>query len=117
MTGNKKSGPPHSNETATECSVAESRENLLATKVETLNHLLVALFRLTPSVVEELTALGNHLEKTTAGRNVFLVSTEVLSEVQNTHAQEGYLIVRTTGVSWMDLEVRGIDGAFAHVFV
>ncbi len=89
----------------------------LATKVETLDQLLVALFGFTASVVEELTALGNHLKETTAGRNVFLIPTEVIGEVQNAHTQQGNLIVRTAGVGFMDLEVRGIDGAFAHVFV
>ena len=34
----------------------------LATKVEALDQLLVALFRLTACVVEELAALGDHLE-------------------------------------------------------
>lgn len=92
-------------------------EKLLATKVETLDQLLVTLFRLTASVVEELAALGYHLKETTTGRNVFLVPAEVIGEVQNAHAQKGNLIVRTSSVGRMDLEVRGIDGAYAHVFV
>ena len=60
----------------------EVRRGVLgAAQAETLDQVLVAGFVLRAGVVQELAALGHHLEKATAGVIIFLVSLEMFGQV------------------------------------
>ena len=65
------------------------------------NHSLVALGIVFLEVVEQATALADQHEKSAARAVVFLVRLEVLRQLPNTLAEQGYLYFRAPGVAGM----------------
>ena len=73
---------------------------------ETLILLLIVLLR----VVQELPALGDESEKTAAAGNVLAVRGQMLRQVVDTLRKAGNLDAGTSGIRFVDLEVRDVDG-------
>ena len=75
---------------------------------------MVALRGRVLKVIEQAAAQGHELEKTAAGREVFLVTAEVLREVVDALAEPRDLIIRTAGVARVQLVLSRIYGVLCH---
>src|SRR6056297_4014315 len=73
--------------------------NMLAADAEAFDEVFVTTFVLTPEVVQQLTALRDHFQKTTAAVVVFLVGLEVLGQRGDTRGEDGNLYFGRAGVA------------------
>src|SRR6056297_506209 len=74
-------------------------DSLSATDTEALDEVLVARLVLGLGVVEEFPALGDELQKATAGVVVFLVGLEVLGQRRDPRGQDRHLDIGRAGIA------------------
>ena len=78
----------------------------LTTDAQALNQVLVP-FRITAfQVFQKATASGDHRQQSPAGMMIFTMQLEMILELQNTLAQDGYLYFWRTGVGVVDSKLR-----------
>ena len=78
----------------------------LAADAQALNQALVP-FRVTAfQVFQKAAPSGDHRQQSPAGMMIFLVRLEMILELQNTLAQDGYLYFWRTGVGIVDSKLR-----------
>ena len=88
---------------------------LLAAEVQALDDLLVFLLGAFLDVIQQLAALGDHFQKSTAGRKVLLVVDQVLGEMRDALGQQGHLVGRAASVAIVQLVVLQVDFVGAHI--
>lgn len=86
----------------------------LAAQTKAFDGLLVTLGSGIFEVIQQAAAQGHQLEQTTAGREVLLVAAEVLGEMIDALAEKRDLIIRTAGVTGVQLVLGRIDGIWCH---
>ena len=86
----------------------------LLPETQSSEELLVALFVLSLDVFQKLPALRDEAEEAATGSVVFLVVTEVASQMRNSLRQAGDLNVSTAGVSVVELDLFEIDVFGGH---
>ena len=78
----------------------------LTADAQALNQVLVP-FRITAfQVFQKAAAPGDHRQQSPAGMMIFAVHLEMILELQNTLAQDGYLYFWRTGVGIVDSKLR-----------
>ena len=83
--------------------MTEVLSGVLATDAQFLDQVLIARFFFALQVVQQLTALSNHLQKATTTVVVLLVGFEVLGERVDARGQDCDLDFRRTGVTFSSL--------------
>lgn len=86
----------------------------LAAKTKAFDNLLVTLFAVSLEVIKQLTSASYEAEKTAAAGNVLFVASKVIGDVNDTLGKKCYLVVCTTGVTFVKLVVCWINIGFAH---
>jgi hypothetical protein len=82
---------------------------ILAAESEAFDDLLVFFLGTLLDVIQQLAALGNKGEESTAGGEILLVDVEVIREVEDPLGKEGHLIWGAAGVSFVELIVFQVD--------
>lgn len=88
----------------------------LAAETEALDELLVFLVGTLFDVIQQFTALGNEGEKATARREILFVDVQVVREVEDPLRDQGHLVRRAAGISFVEFIVFFVDFfCIAHV--
>ena len=85
----------------------------LAAETEALDELMVFFLATGFDVVEQLAAAGDEFEKSAARREILGVEIQVVGEVEDALGEQGDLVWRAAGVSFVKLIFLGVDGG-AH---
>ena len=65
-------------------------------------------------VIKELAATGDQLGQAATRGEILVVQVQVVGQVQNSLGEQGDLVRRASGVSFVELICFGIDGGGAH---